>query len=73
MTEEEIAEIRGIEQVDVSLADIAIVKSHNYAQEYDPKAGRVFQRGNYAEIKKAYQDGFLAGFAFRMGGGHESG
>ncbi len=73
MTEEEIAEIRGIEQVDVSLADIAIVKGHNYAHEYNPSTGKATMKSNYGEIKKAYQDGFLAGFAFRMGGGHESG
>lgn len=57
-------------EMQTTLIDIAITKAHNYAQEYDPNAGRVFQKGNYAEVKKAYQDGFLAGFAHKMGGGH---
>ena len=69
MTEEEIAEIRGIEQVDVSLADIAIVKGHAYAQEYNTYTGRVEDKPNYHALKQGYQDGFLAGFAHRLGGG----
>jgi len=73
MTEEEIAEIRGIEQEDVSLADIAIVKAHAYAQEYNTYTGRVEDKANYHALKQGYQDGFLAGFAHKMGGGHESG
>jgi hypothetical protein len=66
MTEEEIAEIRGIEQVDVSLADIAIVKGHEYANARAPNNVRL-----YGDMKDAYKEGFLAGFAHRMGGGHE--
>ena len=64
MTEEEIAEIRGIEQVDVSLADIAIVKGHAYANH-------IAHPIKYAELKEAYKEGFLAGFAHKMGGGHD--
>ena len=65
MTEEKIAEIRGIEQVDVSLADIAIVKGHEYANARAPNNVRL-----YGDMKDAYKEGFLAGFAFRMGGGN---
>jgi hypothetical protein len=65
MTEEEIAEIRGIEQEGVSLADIAIIKGHEYAKE------RAYNnRVLYGDMKDAYKEGFLQGFAFRMGGGH---
>jgi hypothetical protein len=66
MTEEEIAEIRGIEQVDVSLADIAIVKGHEYANARAPNNVRL-----YGDMKDAYKEGFLQGFAHKMGGGHE--
>ena len=54
------------EQVDVSLADIAIVKGHEYAKE------RAYNnRVLYGDMKDAYKEGFLQGFAHRMGGGHE--
>lgn len=49
-----------------TIEDIAISKAHIYAVEYDPNAGRVFQRGNYAEVKEAYKAGFLEGFAHRL-------
>jgi hypothetical protein len=71
VSEEEIAEIRGIEQEDVSLVDIAIVKGHAYAQEYNTYTGRVEDKPNYHALKQGYQDGFLAGFAHRLGGGNE--
>jgi hypothetical protein len=70
MTEEEIAEIRGIEQVDVSLYDIAAVKAYNYCEEYNIATGRVEERGGARLLKEGYIDGFLAGFAHKMGGGH---
>lgn len=69
MTEEEIALIRGIEQEEVSLMDIAIVRGHAYAQEYNPSTGRVEDKPNYHALKEGYVHGFLAGFAYRMGGG----
>ncbi len=58
---------------ETTLYGIASTKAHNYAHEYNPSTGKATMKSNYGEIKKAYQDGFLAGFAFRMGGGHESG
>ena len=67
MTEEEIAEIRGIEQVDVSLADIAIVKGHEYANARAPNNVRL-----YGDMKDAYKEGFLQGFAHKLTGGNDA-
>ena len=53
-----------------ALIDIAIVKGYNYAQEYDPNSGVTKDRNGYHYLKQGYVDGFLAGFAHRMGGGH---
>lgn len=64
MTEEEIALIRGIEQVDVSLTDIAIVKGHAYANARSPNNVRL-----YGDMKDAYMEGFLQGFAHKLTGG----
>jgi|TARA_R110000822_G_scaffold77095_4_gene185145 hypothetical protein len=72
MTEEEIAEIRG-KQVDVSLMDIAIVKGHAYAQGYNTYIGKIEDREGYMYLKQGYTDGFLAGFAHRIGGGYGGG
>ena len=71
MTEEEIAEIRGIEQEDVSLYDIAVVKSYSYSQEYNRYSGQVEDKEGYPYLKQGYIAGFMAGFAHKMGGGHE--
>lgn len=46
-----------------SIMDIAIDKAHFYAQDLG------VNDSIYRVAKNAYQDGFLAGFAFRMGGG----
>lgn len=52
---------------ETTFEDIAIMKAHAYAKE------RYGGDVAYPISKNAYQDGFLEGFAFRMGGGHESG
>lgn len=52
-----------------SIMDIAIVRGHAYAQEYNPSTGRVEDKPNYHALKEGYVHGFLAGFAYRMGGG----
>ena len=52
-------------RAEFTLEDIAIEKGHAYAQEHAPH-GRV----KYAELKEAYMQGFLQGFAHKMGGGH---
>jgi hypothetical protein len=72
MTKEEIASIRGIEQEDIALYDIAIVKSYNYCEEYDSNSGQTQIKDGHRYLKQGYIDGFLAGFAHRLGGGHAS-
>jgi len=56
-----------------TLTDIAITKGHAYAQEYNPSTGRVEDKPNYHALKQGYVEGFLAGFAHRIGGGHGGG
>lgn len=56
------------EQVDISLTDIAIVKGHEYANARAPNKARL-----YSDMKDAYKEGFLQGFAHRIGGGHGGG
>jgi len=48
-----------------TLEDIAITKSHAYANARAPNNVRL-----YGDMKDAYKEGFLQGFAHRMGGGH---
>ena len=57
----------------ITLYTVAVVKAHDYAQEYDPTSGRVKDRDGYHYLKAGFMDGFIAGFAHKMGGGHESG
>ncbi len=57
-------------ELQTTLLDIAITKGHAYAQGYNTYIGRIEDREGYHALKQAYQDGFLAGFAHRMGGGH---
>ena len=61
------------EQVDVSLIDIAITKGHAYAEGYNTYIGKIEDREGYMYLKQGYTDGFLAGFAHRIGGGHGGG
>ena len=49
-----------------TLHDIAIVKAHAYAQEYNPYTGRVEDKPNYHALKEGYMAGFLEGFAHRL-------
>jgi hypothetical protein len=51
---------------EITLYGIASTKAHAYAQEYDPNAGRVFQKGNYHALKEGFTAGFLEGFAYRL-------
>jgi len=50
-----------------SLTDIAIVKGHEYANARAPNKARL-----YSDMKDAYKEGFLQGFAHRLGGGNEN-
>ena len=56
-----------------TLLDIAISKAYIYSQEYDPCSGRVVDKDGHAYLKQGYVEGFLAGFAHRIGGGHGGG
>lgn len=52
--------------LETTLEDIAIVKAHNYAHEYNPSTGKATMKSNYSELKEAYKAGFLEGFAYRL-------
>ena len=49
-----------------TLYDIASVKAHVFAQEYNKTTGVVSPRYNYAELKEGYMAGFLEGFSHRF-------
>jgi len=49
-----------------TLYDIASVKAHAYAQEYNPSTGRVEDKPNYHALREGYMAGFLEGFAHRL-------
>lgn len=52
-----------------SLFNIAVVKSYAYCEEYNPYTGKTEEKQGAKLLKQGYVDGFLAGFAHRMGGG----
>lgn len=49
--------------LETTIEDIAIMKGHAHAKHLDHPI-------RYAEVKNAYEKGFLEGVAFRMGGCH---
>lgn len=49
-----------------TLYDIASVKAHVFAQEYNPSTGRVQEKPNYHALREGYMAGFLEGFAHRL-------
>jgi hypothetical protein len=54
------------EQYTTTLYDIASVKAHTFAQEYNPSTGRVQEKPNYHALREGYMAGFLEGFAHRL-------
>ena len=54
-----------------TLYEIALVKSYSFTQEYNPVSGQVEDKHGYRFLKEGYIAGFMAGFAHKMGGGHE--
>ena len=54
-----------------TLYEIALVKSYSFTQEYNPVSGQVEDKHGYRFLKEGYIAGFMAGFAYKMGGGHE--
>jgi hypothetical protein len=55
-----------------ALFDIALIKSYAYCEEFNPTSGRTEPKQGANYLKEGYIDGFLAGFAHKMGGGHGS-
>jgi hypothetical protein len=51
-----------------AIIDIALVKSYTYCEEYDTSSGQVKMRDGHRYLKQGFVDGFLAGFAHRLGG-----
>ena len=49
-----------------TLYDIASVKAHVFAQEYNPVTGMVSPRHNYNTLREGYMAGFLEGFSHRF-------
>jgi hypothetical protein len=54
------------EQYTTTLYDIASVKAHAHAQEYNPSTGRVEEKPNYHALREGYMAGFLEGFSYRL-------
>jgi uncharacterized protein (DUF1330 family) len=54
-----------------ALTEIALVKSYAYIQEYNPTSGQTEDKHGARYLKEGFVDGFLAGVAFRMGGGND--
>ena len=54
-----------------SLVNIAIVKGYAYCEEYNPYTGKTEPKQGANYLKQGFVDGFLAGFAHKMGGGHD--
>jgi hypothetical protein len=51
---------------ETTLYDIASVKAHTFAQEYNPSTGTVEDKTNYYALKEGYTAGFLEGFSHRL-------
>jgi len=54
-----------------SIIDIALVKSYAYCEEYNPYTGKTEPKEGAVHLKQGFVDGFMTGFAHRMGGGYE--
>jgi len=54
------------EQYTTTLEDIAGVRAWNYTLVYDKTTGMTSPRAFSAELKEAYEAGFLEGFAYRL-------
>lgn len=65
ITEQEEAANRG---GDLSIYNIAIVKSYAFCEEYNPVTGKVEDKFGYPHLKEGYIAGFLDGFAHKLTG-----
>jgi len=61
---------KALTKTEMTLYNIALVKSYAYCDEYNTATGRTEERNGARFLKEGYIDGFLAGVAHRMGGGH---
>jgi hypothetical protein len=61
---------KALTKTELTLYNIALVKSYNYCEEYDSNSGQTQIKDGHRYLKQGYIDGFLAGFAHKMGGGH---
>ena len=55
-----------VKEASYSLIDIAMVKAHIFAMEYDPISGREVEKAGYHFIRDGYIEGFLAGVAHKF-------
>ena len=60
---------KALTKTEMTLYNTALVKAYNYSQEYNPYSGQLEDKEGYEYLKQGYIDGFLAGFAHRLGGG----
>ena len=56
---------------DITLYNIAAVKSYNYCMEYDRYSGREVEKLGSMYLKQGYIDGFLAGITHKLTGGND--
>jgi hypothetical protein len=49
-----------------TLYDIASVRAHVFAQEYNETTGMVSPRHNYQSLREGFMAGFLEGFSHRL-------
>jgi hypothetical protein len=54
-----------------TIFSVAQVKAWKYCEEYNTATGRTEERNGARFLTEGYIDGFMAGFAHKMGGGHE--
>jgi hypothetical protein len=56
---------------DITLYNIASVKSYNYCMEYDSCKGIEVERSGSNYLKQGYIDGFIAGFTYKLTGSND--
>lgn len=57
-----------LDEDEINILSIAMVKSYAYMMEYDPVSGREVEKTGHVYLKDGYIQGFLDGFAFKFGG-----
>ena len=61
---------KALTKTELTLYNIALVKAYDYCEEYNTATGRTEERNGARFLKEGFVDGFLAGFAHKIGGGH---